>query len=82
MAVDGVVEVEVDLGIEEGVLAEEDAVLVGLIPWLATSMGCVAIWPVTILALVVRWRVVAALAPLNKVRRDLGSQAQDEEEVE
>ena len=37
------VEVEVDLGIEEGVLVGEDVVLAGLIPWFATSMGCMAI---------------------------------------
>ena len=76
------VEVEVDLGVEEGARAEEDAVLVGLIPWLATDVGCVAIWPVIVTKLVGRQRVVATLAPLEEVRRDLGNQAQDEEEVE
>ena len=50
---DAVVEVEVDLGIEEGVLVEKDAIPVGLIPWLATNVGCVAIWPMTVPALVV-----------------------------
>ena len=38
-----VVEVDVDPGVEEGVLAEEDVVPVGLIHWLATGVGCVVI---------------------------------------
>ena len=79
---DAVVEIEVDLGVEEGVLAEEGSALVRLIPWLATGVGCVAIWPVIVLAFVVRRRVVAALAPLEEVRQNLGNQAQDGEEDE
>ena len=78
MVGDAVMEVEVDLEVEEEVLAEEDAVPVGSIPWFATSVGCVAIWPVTVPALVVRRRVVVVLAPVEEVRRDLGIQAQDE----
>ena len=78
---DAVVEVKVDLGIKEGVLAEEDVVPVGLIPWFATGVGCMAIWPVIVPTLVFCRRVVAALAPLEEVCPDLGSQAQDEEEV-
>ena len=36
-----------DYGIEEGVpvVVEDGIVQVDLIPWLATSVGCVAIWP-------------------------------------
>ena len=49
------VEEEVDLGIEEGILvAIEATVVVGLLPLLATSVGCVAIWPMTVPPLVVR----------------------------
>ena len=76
------VEVEVDLGVEEGVLAEEDVVPVGLIPYLDTGVGCMAIWPMTVPTRVTHRRVVAALAPLEEVRRDLGNQARDEEEEE
>ena len=54
MGGDVVVEVKVDLGIEEGVLAEEDVVPAGLIPCLATGVGCVGIWSMTVPALVVR----------------------------
>ena len=50
-----VVEDEVGPRIEEGILvATEDAAIVDLIPWLAISVGCVAIWPMTIPPLVVR----------------------------
>ena len=55
---------------------------VGMIPWLVTGAGCAAIWPMTAPALVTRQRVVAALAPLEEVRRDPGNQAQDEGEEE
>ena len=83
MVGDIVVVVEVDPGAEGEVQAEDgDVVQVGLIPWLATSVGCMAIWPVTILALVVHRRVVAALAPLEEVRLNPGNQAQEEEEEE
>ena len=82
VAGDAVMEVEVDPRVEEGVLAEEAAVPMGLIPWLATGVGCVAIWPVIVLAFVVRRRVVAALAPLEEVRQHPGNQAQDGEEDE
>ena len=41
-----------------------------------------AIWPVIVLALVVHRRVVEALAPLEEVRQDPGSQAQEEGEAE
>ena len=48
------VEEEVGPGIEEGILvAVEVTTTAGLIPWLAIGVGCMAIWPVTILALVV-----------------------------
>ena len=50
---DTVVEIEVDLGIEEGVLAGEDVVPMRLIHWLATGVGFMVIWPVTVPALVV-----------------------------
>ena len=80
---DVVVVVEVDPGTEGEVQAEGgDVVPVGLIPWLATGVGCVAIWPMTVPALAVRRRVVAALAPLEEVRPDPGNQAQEEEEEE
>ena len=67
------VEVVVDgahLGVEEEVQATKGAPPVGSIPWLVTSVGCMAIWPVTIPAPVTRQRVVAALVPLEKVHRD------------
>ena len=55
MVGDVVVVVEVGLGAEGEVQAEDgDVGLVGLIPWLATSVGCVAIWLVTVPPLVVR----------------------------
>ena len=51
-----VVEDEVDPGVEEGVLvlAEDGAAAMDSIPWLATSVGYVAIWPMTIPTLVAR----------------------------
>ena len=47
---------EMDLGVEEEVLVvvEGGAVQMDWIPWLATNVGCVAIWPVTVPPLVVR----------------------------
>ena len=55
MVRDAVVVVEVDPGAEGEIQAEDgDVVPVGLIPWLATGVGCVAIWPVIVPALVVR----------------------------
>ena len=54
---DGVAVVgEVDLGAEEEVLVvvEDGAVQVHSAHWLATGVGCVAIWPVTIRPLEVR----------------------------
>ena len=51
---DAAVRVEVDPGVGNEALAEEDAVLVDLIPWLATDVGCVVIWPVTVPTPVVR----------------------------
>ena len=52
---DAMVEEEVSLGIEEGILvAVEAAAAGGLIPWLATLAVCMAIWPVTVPPLVVR----------------------------
>ena len=59
-----------DRGVEKGVLVvvEDGVVEVYLIPWHATGMGCVAIWPVTIPPLVAHQRVVAILAPLEEVR--------------
>ena len=35
------------LGVEEGAQVDEDVVLVGMISWLVTGLGCVAIWIVT-----------------------------------
>ena len=51
-----VVEDKVDLGTEDVTLAvEEDAEeVLDSIPWRATIVGCVAIWPVTVPPLVVR----------------------------
>ena len=47
---------EVGPGVEEGILgvAEDKAIAMDLIPWLATGVGCVAIWPMTVPPLVVR----------------------------
>ena len=73
MVGDAVVEAEVDLGVEEGVLVEEDTVSVGSIPWFATDVRCMAIWPMPIPALVAHQQAVAILASLEEVRRDLGS---------
>ena len=46
--------VGVDNGVEEGVpmVLEDGIVEMDLIPWHATGVGCVAIWPVTIPPLV------------------------------
>ena len=43
-------------GTEEGVpvVVEDGAVQVDLIPWLATGVGCMAIWPMTVPPLVAR----------------------------
>ena len=43
VAGDIVVEIVVDPRVKWGALAEEDVVIVALIPWLVTSVGCVAI---------------------------------------
>ena len=52
---DAMVEEEVGPGIEKGILVAVDATaVVGLIPWLATGVGCVAIWLVTVPPLVAR----------------------------
>ena len=49
-----VAEDEVGPGIEEGILvvAEDGVAAVDSIPWLATGVGCMAIWPVTVPPLV------------------------------
>ena len=55
--VDGVAVVgEVDLGVEGEVLVviDDGAVQVDSTHWLATSVGCVVIWPVTVPPLVAR----------------------------
>ena len=54
MARGAVVEGKVDLGIEDATLLVEDAEeeMLDLIPWRATIVGCVAIWPVTVPPLV------------------------------
>ena len=51
-----VVEDEVGPGVKEKtlVVAKNEGPTVDLIPWLATSVGCVAIWAVTVPPLVVR----------------------------
>ena len=58
-----------DHGTKEGVpmVVEDGAVQVDSIPWLATSVGWVAIWPVIVPPLVARQQVVAILAPLKEV---------------
>ena len=82
MVGDIVVVVKVDLGAEGEVQVEDgDVVPMGLIPWLATGVGYVAIWPVNVLELVVHRRVVVALAPLEEVLQDLGGQAQEQDEA-
>ena len=59
-----------DHGIEEGVLAvvEDGVVQVDSIAWLATCVGCMAIWPVTVPPLLACQRAVAIPAPLEGVR--------------
>ena len=54
MAGHAVVEDEVDLGTEDAVLVVEEAEveMLDLIPWHATIVGCVAIWPVLVPPLV------------------------------
>ena len=54
VAADAVVEDKVDLGTEDAVLAVEEAEvdMLDLIPWCATVVGYVAIWPVTVPRLV------------------------------
>ena len=51
-----VVEDEVYLGAEDATLVveEEEEEILDLIPWRATIVGCVAIWPVTVPLLVAR----------------------------
>ena len=53
---DAVVEDEVDPGTEDAVLVVEEAEveMLALIPWRATIVGCVAIWPMTVPPLVAR----------------------------
>ena len=34
--------------VEEGAQTDEDATIVGMIPWLVTGAGCVAIWPMIV----------------------------------
>ena len=53
---DAVVEDKVDPRTEDAVLVVEQAEveMLDLIPWHATLVGCVAIWPVTIPPLVAR----------------------------
>ena len=54
MVGDVVMVIEVDSGAEGEVQAEDgDIVPVGLISWLASNVGCMAIWPMTIPLLVV-----------------------------
>ena len=45
---DAVVEVMEVPGTGEEVDEDEDAVSVGMIHWLVTSAGCMAMWPITI----------------------------------
>ena len=55
MARDTVVEDEVGPGTEGAILVEEVEVeILGLIPWRATIVGCVAVWPVIVPPLVAR----------------------------
>ena len=56
MARGAVVEDKVDPGIEDATLVVEEDVeeILDLIPWCATIVGCVAIWPVTVPLLVAR----------------------------
>ena len=51
-----VVEDEVYLGTEDEALVveEEEEEILDMIPWRATVVGCVAIWPVTVPLLVAR----------------------------
>ena len=83
MVGNAMVEEELDLGTEVEILAveEAEAVVVDLIPWLATGVGCMAIWPVTIPLLVARQQVVAMLAPLVEYRQNSGVQVQVGREV-
>ena len=54
--VEGAAVVAVDRGVEQGVsvVFEDGVVEVRLIPWHATGVGCMDIWPVTIPPLVGR----------------------------
>ena len=77
------VEIVVVLGVEdevevaEAVVQVETVGMVGhLILWLVTGAGCMAIWPMTVLAPPLSHKVVAVLAPLVEVRQDPGNQAQ------
>ena len=58
-----------DHGAEEGVpvVGEDGVVQVDLIPWHATGVGCMAIWPVIVPPLVDRQQMVAVLAPPEEV---------------
>ena len=52
-----------------------------MIPWLVISVGCVVIWPATVLKPVMHHRREVALAALPvEVRADPGDQAQKEAE--
>ena len=87
-------EVEVDSEEEEDqVLVVEDQVVVfvhveegpivldRMIPWLVIGVGCVVMWPATVLKPVIhRRREVAVLALPVEVRSDPGDQAQREVE--
>ena len=56
MARGAVVEGEIYLGTEDEALVveEEEEEILDIIPWHATVVGCVAIWPVTVPLLVAR----------------------------
>ena len=63
----------------DGILEMVDEDLVDLIPWPITGVGFTAIWPMTVpMPGHNRW-VVEALALPQKVRLNLGSQAQGED---
>ena len=88
------VEVEVDSeGEEDQVLVVEDQVVVvveeeedpialdRLIPWLVIGVGCMVMWPATVLKPVMHHRREVALPALPvEVRSDPGDQAQKEVE--
>ena len=61
---------------------EEDPIILDrMIPWLVIGVGCVVMWPATVLKPVLhRRREVALLALPVEVRSDPGDQAQKEVE--